>query len=100
MSPSQQQTALSLLKKLDNRDYDGIASILSDKFTQQFLPASLGGMFTPIRDKNQYLEFLKGLEQLVTSFNVSSTKILQGMLFWNPRYNPFFVIHSSKHLFR
>ncbi|KAI5477408.1 hypothetical protein MNV49_006399 [Pseudohyphozyma bogoriensis] len=71
---AQQKTAaMSHLKYLNEWNYQGVASLLSDdpKFRYFFRPQSLGGFGQPDgRDKKATLEFMKHLQtSIVRSFN-------------------------------
>jgi hypothetical protein len=64
------QNALDFITKLDNRDYTALAATMAPDFTHRFLPATLGGLGKPVRNKEEVIEFAKGLESVLERINV------------------------------
>jgi len=66
------QNALDFITELDNRDYTALAATMAPDFTHRFLPATLGGLGTPVRSKEELIEFAKGLEAIFERINFQS----------------------------
>lgn len=75
MSPSQKELALAYSSKLNAQDFDGLASLLSEDFTHEFRPATLGGMGMPFRNKAQFIAHVKEVSHKVVDFNVRPTHL-------------------------
>ena len=58
------QKALDFVIELDNRNYTALAATMAPDFTHRFLPATLGGLGTPERSKEEVIVFAKGLESI------------------------------------
>jgi len=70
MSPIQRQNALAFIAHTDDRDYHALGDLLADSFTHRFLPASMGGFGMAVRSKQEFLDYVKGLESFFERFNV------------------------------
>ncbi|KAF8581946.1 hypothetical protein K439DRAFT_1662048 [Ramaria rubella] len=62
---TQLQRALDFLAFIDTRDYQGIANATSENFTHVILPESLGGLGNPSRNKQEFIDMIKGLDGIV-----------------------------------
>ena len=75
MSSIQRQHALNFIAHMNSREYQALADLMSESFAHRFLPASLKGMGMPVRNKQQFLDHVKGLEMVFQCFNVSSKSL-------------------------
>jgi hypothetical protein len=64
------QKALDFITELDNRNYTALAATMAPDFTHRFLPATLGGLGTPVRSKEEVIVFAKSLESIFERINV------------------------------
>jgi len=71
MPSIQRQNTLAFLACMNARDYHGLGNLVSENFTHTLLPASLG---TPVRNKQQFLDFAKELEAIIERFNFQPPK--------------------------
>ena len=76
MSSLQLQRAREFISTVNAQQYDSLENLLSEDFTHQFYPVSLG---MPVRNTQGSLNHLKGLRLVIEEFNVSlSFRLLQG----------------------
>ena len=64
------QKSLDFITELDNRNYTALEVTMAPDFTHRFLPATLGGFGTPVRNKEELIEFAKSLESIFECINV------------------------------
>ena len=64
------QNALDFITELDNRNYTALEATMAPDCTHRFLPATLGGLGTPVRNKEELIVFAKGLESIFERINV------------------------------
>ncbi len=64
---------LALINDINTKNYDDLLAMLSPEFVHGFLPASLGklNMGAENRNREQFIAFLKAMEQSVAAFGVS-----------------------------
>jgi hypothetical protein len=64
------QKALDFLTELDNHNYTALAATMAPDFTHRFHPATLGGLGTPVRNKEEVIVFAKALDSVFERINV------------------------------
>jgi hypothetical protein len=64
------QKAVDFITELDNRNYTALAATMAPDFTHCFLPATLGGLGSPVRSKEELIVFAKGVESIFECINV------------------------------
>jgi hypothetical protein len=71
LSVTQLQRARDFITTVGAYQYASLANLLSEGFTHRFLPTSLNGMGMPVRNTQEFLDFLKEVRLLIEEFNVS-----------------------------
>ncbi|KAF8920392.1 hypothetical protein CPB85DRAFT_1248553 [Mucidula mucida] len=63
---------LALINDINTKNYDDLLAMLSPEFVHGFLPASLGklNMGAENRNREQFIAFLKAMEQSVAAFGL------------------------------